>query len=371
MRILVDLLNYTGQRGGTETYARQIARRLPEFLPGVEMTALVNRPGAELVRSFFPGHIEPVSWVGRDRATWALAETSAVGRAARRARADVVWSPANFGPVRRVGVPFVLTFHDVVYQHWRGAMLDSIIRSTAWRMMLSSSKVADAIITGSEAAASELVSVASVRRELISVIPHGTNAPTPSEGPWVELAPLGIAPGRPLIISTGNRLPHKNFVGILNALAELPAAQRPLAVIPGAHGADPLESTVHDLGLEGDVVLPGWVTLPQLEALYSVADLYVCPSLTEGFGLPVLDAMRRGCPVLANDIPVLREVGGDAARYADATSATTFAAAITSAMRDRDRATIETARHWSAQFTWERSAAETADVFTSVVRARG
>lgn len=367
MRILIDLLNYTGERGGTETYARQIARRLPEVLPGVELIALVNRPSVDLVRAFFPGDVVPVRWVGRDRATWALAEMVSVGRAARRLQADVIWAPANFGPMRRAGVPFVLTFHDVVYQQWRGNLAESIIRSTAWRMMLGASKVADAIITGSEAAAAELVSVVSVPRELITVIPHGTNAPTPSADPWSELTPLGLTPGRPLIISTGNRLPHKNFIGILNALAALPPAERPLAVIPGAHGDDPLASTVRDLGLETDVILPGWVTLAQLEALYSVADLYVCPSLTEGFGLPVVDAMRRGCPVLANDIPVLREVGGDAARYADATNPAAFAAAITSAVRERNPASIEAAKEWSTQFTWERSAAETAAVFTSVI----
>ena len=105
------------------------------------------------------------------------------------------------------------------------------------------------------------------------------------------------------------------------------------------------------------MVLPGWVSDAQLEALFQVADLYACPSLVEGFGLPVVDALRRAVPVLANDVPVLREVGGTAARYADATDATAFGAAIRAVLADPpDAATREAAREWASRFTWDDAA---------------
>ncbi|MGF5622415.1 glycosyltransferase, partial [Klebsiella pneumoniae] len=126
------------------------------------------------------------------------------------------------------------------------------------------------------------------------------------------------------------------------------------------------------LGLERDVVLPGWVSDDQLEALFQIADLYVCPSLVEGFGLPVVDALRRSVPVLANDVPVLREVGGDAARYADATDATAFGAAIAAALSSPpDAATRAQARDWASGFTWDEAAEATAAELDRVLRSGG
>jgi glycosyltransferase involved in cell wall biosynthesis len=140
-------------------------------------------------------------------------------------------------------------------------------------------------------------------------------------------------------------------------------------VITGGAAEDPLTAEVERLKLAADVELPGWVSSSLLESLYAAADLYVCPSLNEGFGLPILDAMRRGCPVLANDIPVLREVGGDAALYTDATDAIVFGWSIME-MLARPRGVLEAAgKERSRRFTWDASAARTAAVFTSVVGA--
>ncbi len=140
-----------------------------------------------------------------------------------------------------------------------------------------------------------------------------------------------------------------------------------MTVIAGSTLPDPLADDVARLGLERDVILPGWVSDEQLEALYQRADLYVCPSLAEGFGLPVVDALRRRVPVLAHDVPVLREVGGDAARYADARDADTFGAAITAALRAPvDDVARADAQRWASRFTWDAAAEATAGVLDSV-----
>lgn len=366
-RILVDLLGFTGSRGGTETYAREICRRLPEAMPGDVFAAITGREGAEGVREFFPGEVHVIPWVGADRVTWALGEVLAADAVARRTHADLVWTPANFGPILR-GVPRVSTIHDVTYHELSGNPIERLVhRTTAW-LMERTARTATAVISGSAAAAHDVAARMRVPREEIQVVPHGTNAPTPVADPWSVLAPLGITAGRPIVLSTGNRLPHKNFEGLLRALAEIPRDRRPLTVITGGGAEDPLRDLVKSLGLEDDVVLPGWVSGAQLESLFAVASLYVCPSLAEGFGLPVIDAMRRGRLVLANDIPVLREVGGDSALYADATSAPAFGAAITAALAEPvERAA--TGQTWARQFTWERSTARTAAVFGSVLDA--
>ena len=366
VHVFVDMLFYTGKRGGTETYAREIVKRMSDVLTDARFTALANRAGAERIRDFFPGDVRVARWVGSDRVTWAAGEILAVNRRAARAGASVIWSPANFAPITRSRVARVTTTHDVTY-HTAGArgLGSAIPRMTSW-LMARAALTSDAVITGSRSAEEAVVARIGVDPDLMTVIPHGTNAPHVPDDPWSELTAIGIHPGRPVLLSTGNRLPHKNFQGLLRAVAQMDG-DRPLVVIPGSHSDDPLVPLVRKLGLEQDVILPGWVTAPQLDALFAVSAVYVCPSLAEGFGLPVLDAMRRGCIVVANDVPVLREVGGDVALYADATSSAEFADAIGRALRDDGRARRrDSGLSRAAEFTWERSAGLTAQILEAV-----
>lgn len=370
-RILVDLLGYTGARGGTETYARELLARLPQRMPGVSFMALVGGAGAPAVRGFFPGDVHVIPWVAADPMTWAAAEVVASNRAARRTRADLVWTPANFGPLLR-GVPRVATIHDVIYHEVKGGNpRQRVFRAVTSWLMRRSARSADAVIAVSHATADKIRSRLGVASETIHVVPNGSAEPRPVTDPWGTLAPLGIATGRPLLLSTGNRMPHKNFAGLLHALASIAPVHRPLAVLPGAHSQDPLTTTISELGLSEDVVLPGWVSEAQLDALYAVADVYACPSLAEGFGLPVVDAMRRGVRVVANDIPVLREVGGEAARYADATDPTAFGAAIVAELTDTQTPEAgDRRRAHAARYTWDAAADGTAAVLERVLRER-
>ena len=369
-RILVDLLGYTGTRGGTETYARELLPLVARRMPQIEWVGLVNTAGRDEVRAFFPGEIRPVARVGAGRVSWAAGEILGVDRAARAAAADLVWSPANFGPVRR-GVPRVATVHDVIYHEVPGGPAERASRAVTSWLMTRSARTADSIITVSHAAKASIAAQLGVAAERIHVVHNGSSTPAPPDDPWRVLADMVAAPSRPIVLSTGNRMPHKNFEGLLRAIACLPPAARPLTVIPGSHGDDPLRASIAQLGLERDVLLPGWVTGPQLEALYAVAGLYVCPSLVEGFGLPVVDALRRGCRVLANDVPVLREVGGDVSRYADATAPETFAQAIQSILGASDAlADRDARRQWASRFTWDAAADATAGVLAAALESR-
>ena len=366
-RVVVDLLGYTGRRGGTETYARELMIRLPALLPDVEWVALSNRRGAPGVRSFFPGEVRVLRWVGADRVTWALGAVLGVATAARRARASVVWCPANFGPITR-RTARIVTVHDAIYHTIEGRLLARCVSAATSWLMTRSARTADAVITVSHAAAGAIEQHMGVLPNKITVIPNGTGEPAPPSQPWELLQPLGIHPGRRIVLSAGNRLPHKNLPGLLRALRTIPPAQRPLLVVAGGGSDDPLIRDRAAMDLVADVVLPGWVTTEQLEALYSIADLYVCPSLNEGFGLPVLDALRRGIPVVASDIPVLREVGGTVARYADATDPEAFGSAMAEALQTPSRAGDKSGREdWAKRFNWEASASAVASVMSRMV----
>lgn len=368
-RILVDLLGFTGSRGGTETYVRELLPRVGTLLPDVRFAAVTGRAGTERVRAFFPGRVQTLRAVGADPATWALGAVAATDAIARRHRADLVWAPQNFGPVLR-GVPRVVTVHDAIYDEVPGGLAQRAQRGVTSWLMRRSARTADRVLTVSHAAAESIVRNLGVDADRIAVVHNGSADPRPVDDPAAVVASLALPPGRPVVLSFGNRMPHKNFPGLLAAVASLPPAQRPVTVIAGSRLPDPLGEDVARLGLQDDVVLPGWVSDAQLEALFQVADLYVCPSLVEGFGLPVVDALRRSVPVLANDVPVLREVGGDAARYADATDAAAFGADVASALASPPDADARgRAQEWASHFTWDGAAEATAVELDRVLAA--
>ncbi|MCT9818761.1 glycosyltransferase family 4 protein [Microbacterium sp. W1N] len=368
MRILVDLLGFTGGRGGTETYVRELLPRLATVLADAELIVVTGRAGSEHVREFFPGRIETVPWVGADRATWALGEIAAVIPTARRVGADLIWSPANFGPLRRGPVRRVVSVHDVIYHEVRGAGLSALPRKiTAW-LMTRTARSAHKVLTVSDAAAASISSHLALPRTRIAVVHNGSTPARPVQDPAAALATLDLPAGRPIVLSAGNRMPHKNFLGLLDALSSIAPADRPLSVLVGGGDDDPLRPAVAARGLEADVVLPGWVSAEELAALYAVATVYACPSLTEGFGLPVVDAMRAGCLVIANDIPVLREVGGDNAFYADARDPESFGAALSRVLMidDHEKDVRRAAgRSWSERFSWDAAALGVAAVLRS------
>lgn len=370
-RILVDLLGYTGNRGGTETYVRALMAGLPQRLPNSEFVALANRPSADAVRAFFPGDVHAVRWVGRDRASWAMGAIAATARVARRVGADMIWCPSNFGPVMSTTTPLVVTVHDAIYDEVRGKGVARLTRAVTSWLMRRSARSASAILTVSDSAKTSISSQFGVSLARIRRVYNGASLP-PDERPDPQRAArLGIPADRAVILSTGNRMPHKNFVGLLAALALIAEHERPYVVIPGSHGSDPLAETVEALGLENDVLLPGWVDDDTLESLYSRADLYVCPSLAEGFGLPVVDALIRGCPVLANDIPALREVGGDFVFYANVSDHSAFAHAIQNRISSPAASQqVAAGRDHASQFTWDASVAGVAAVFEDVLARR-
>ena len=154
--------------------------------------------------------------------------------------------------------------------------------------------------------------------------------------------------------------PHKNLARLLEALALLPADRRPMLVVPGypTWYETELRERAAALGVIDDVRFLAWVEAAELEALYALADCFVFPSLYEGFGLPVLEAMSRGVPVACSDRSSLPEVAGDAALLFDPESPPAIADAIERLLVDEALAARlrEAGRAQAARFTWEATA---------------
>ncbi|PRY68911.1 glycosyltransferase involved in cell wall biosynthesis [Glaciihabitans tibetensis] len=359
-RILVDLLFYTGTKGGMESYVRRIYSEMRAFIPGAEFVGLASTELTALGAPWFPGELINSGVSGENRMSWAWGELTAVGRAAERIGADVVHCPANLGP-RRSTVPVVVTTHDMLpFRHpeYVPGPYAPVLRV----LMKTVARRAARIVTISAASAADIA----------RYVPTAANR--------IDVVPLAGSGGRPaahlpgahsnVLLALGNRLPHKNFDGLLRAIALIPTAERPHLVVTGSHSDDPLTTLVDELGLADSVTLKGWVDDAELEALYSSAAAALVPSFFEGFGLPVLDAMCRDLPVLCSDIAPLREVAGDAALYFDPRSPQSMADAITRALGNRALlASLRVAgRERAAQFSWTRTAELTAQSLLRAVR---
>ncbi|MFP4500863.1 MAG: glycosyltransferase family 4 protein [Candidatus Hydrogenedentota bacterium] len=233
---------------------------------------------------------------------------------------------------------------------------------------------ADHILTCSEASKGDIVRLLGVPEEKVSVA-HGavdkTLAPVPrSEAVARVIAHYGVEV--PFVLFVGTLEPRKNIEGLLRAFARLADTVPHQLVLIGGRGwsLPPVAAMAAELGIAQRVTWLGY--LPDhrdLPAFYSAADCFVLPSWYEGFGLPVIEAMACGCPVVTSPVASLPEVGGEAAHYADPASPEDIAAAVLGVLcdgilREQMRAA---GRAQAAGFTWEGCARATLDVYQRLV----
>jgi glycosyltransferase involved in cell wall biosynthesis len=347
-RVLVDLLSYSGTKGGMETYTRELYRALGALGDEYEYVGFLSREGAALDRSWFPGRIIESGISGENRFQWAWGELTQVARAADRVRADLVHSPATLGP-RKTTMPTVVTMHDMLY--WSHPWMEKVAARNATR-----------IVTISPTSADEIVKYLGVERGRLDVVPLAGTTP---EGVDRSLA----GTDGPLILAMGNRRPHKNWGSLIRALTHIPEAKRPRVVITGGRGEDPLQADVDETGMAEWVDLRGWVDDAEVRRLYSTATALAIPSLAEGFSLPSLEAMAAGVPVLLSDIDVHRFVAGDAARYFEPADDRSLAEAMIAVTTDaglRQRMSAAGVAR-AAEFTWQRTARETRASFDAAL----
>jgi glycosyltransferase involved in cell wall biosynthesis len=361
-----------GETGGMEIAARELIPALLEQAPtGMRFTAFVNREAASAGGPWgvtLPSVTVPVN--ATNRVQWILGEQALLPRLAATAKVDLVHSLASTAPLwgrfRRV-----VTVHDLIYARFPEAHAG--LRAKGMRVLVpAAARRSHRVIADSLSTREDLIGLLGLPAERIDVVPLGVGAQGRAR-PLAEAdvrARLSLG-GRPVVLSLSAKRPHKNLLALIGALARIASAERPMLVLAGyptEHEAR-LRERARTLGLDDDVRFPGWLSDAEVEGLWAIAAAFVFPSLYEGFGLPVLEAMARGVPVASSNASSLPEVAGDAALMFDPHDEAAIAGALARLLSDRALAErlIDAGRARAREFTWERTARATIDSYLRAI----
>jgi glycosyltransferase involved in cell wall biosynthesis len=385
MHVVIDARYISRHQSGVGHYTQRLVGGLAAIDARNRYTCVVERDGPGLpvptrggdrwacwpTRVSFENH-----WVGD---LWLLGY---LPLRLTRLAADVYHGPAVFLPLVKLGYRTVVTIHDLV----SFLFPQTVPRKYAVYMRLMTRlavRSADRIIAVSGATRDDLRRVLRVPDDKVVVI-HEAVAPEFAVPPGPEaidavVRRYGIR--RPYCLFVGNVEPRKNLArlveafGLLRARAGRPGLGPPpqLALV-GTRGwlYNGILAAVEAQGGAPDIIFTGYVPPDDLPALYAGAACFVFPSLYEGFGLPVLEAMAAGAPVVASRVGAIPEVAGDAALLVDTRRSGELAEAIETVLADaalRARL-IDRGRARARRFTWEAVARETLDVYESVGAAR-
>ncbi len=368
LRVGINAVFLEPRMGGLDTYVRALVPELVRLAPQVRFSVFCSPGGrAYLEGEGWGEQVELVAHplLGR-RGLKAATELTVLGVLAGR-RVDLLHSVAMTAPLRTRAVN-VVTLADVTWivapdpgERWTARLWRLVVPRVARR--------ADRVIVLSQAGAEHVTEYLGVPRERIDVVALAAGAndlvtPTPAD----ELrSRLGLSAG-PVVLTVSAKKVHKNLERLVRAM--VPVAERwPDAVLvmpgnPTAHERE-LRELASVLGIGANVAFPAYVDAADLEGLYALARCFVFASINEGFGIPILEAMRRGVPVACSRASALPEVAGDAARYFDPLSVPDIGAALTELLSDRELAADLAARGRERErlFAWEATARGTLESY--------
>ena len=354
MRIGFDGRSLDAPAGGVRRYASGLLEALPSVAPESHVVLFGARR-----RPTLPGSFEhrSVLRLAPTNLGWSLVD---LPRAVRKTGVDLFHAPAYTAPLRGVR-PLVLTIHDVSYERhpeWYPYRRDALRRWFYRRSALA----ADRILTDSEFSRGEIHEAYSIPLERISVIPLGVGPPF--TGPHAATSPpAGIR--EPYVLHVGDLHPRRNLGVLVRALAKREGRDAPLLVLAGQDRGERTALAEEAARRRVSLHFTSPVDDSDLVRLYTRAAAFVYPSRYEGFGLPLLEAMACGAPVVAARSSSIPEVVGDAAILADPDSDEDFSQAIARVINDPSTAERlrRAGRSRAAEFTWERTARRTVDVY--------
>jgi glycosyltransferase involved in cell wall biosynthesis len=356
LRLGVNALFYLpGEVGGSETYLLETLRALTRRADAPDLVLFSNAENDRKLRADFPRAEVVETGIGAtSRMVRIVAEQVSLPRLAKRARIDVLWSPGYTAPAF-CACPQVVSILDMQYKRfpqdvsWLAARTMDVLYPSAARR-------SDAVVAISEFAKSEVVHFLGVPVNKVTVTLLAADAAFGvPDGP----PPAAVA-GAPYLLCVAHTYPHKN-VGLLVRAFNRIAAEIPhrLVLVGKARFGEPEVAEALKESPPGRVIRFLGLRARELVGLYQGADWCIFPSLYEGFGLPVLEAMCAGVPVLTTREASIPEVGGEAVRYADGRDEAAFAVALRTAVNlppEEKARQAAAAKDRSKGFTWDASA---------------
>ena len=355
------------QKTGVEWYAFFIIQNLKKIVPADwEVRLYTNQPLKGELAELPPNWTEKVlGWPPRRlwtqvRLSWEMI----------RYTPDLLFVPAHVQPMIHPKKT-ILMVHDVAAKNTPGAYNRFEKWYSIWTAEEALQKL-PAVIVPTEAVKADLLNVFSkVQSEKITVVHHGINPlffETTSLDAAAVLSKNSVQ--KPFVLAVGRIEQKKNSVGLVKAFTravELGYKGSLVFVGKPGFGYDEVEQVIKKSPVKNSITIIPWLETPELVGLLRQADALVFPSMAEGFGLPVLEAMASGVPVIASDLPVLREVGGNAAKYVLPTDTEAWAKAIIETAEPVHQARLRMlGKVRAAEFSWEKAARKTWEIFQKI-----
>jgi glycosyltransferase involved in cell wall biosynthesis len=355
--------------GGIGTYVRNLVPALAQQDPSLRLTLFRSRfqadaPTERWVRDF------PVEEIPASIKTlyprWDLTGRPPLPETLQACDIVQATNPAAIPPAG-AGQKLVVTVHDLAFEYHPGMFPRS------WRYLYRAGlraavRRADAIITPSRNTAEDLLSRTKIDPAKLHVVPLAASLGIGNLDPDESLARLKVR--TPYVLFVGTLEPRKNLVRLVRAYRRVAATGLPHALVLAGPLGWSHDALMREIALQGpgEILLTGAVTDDELDALYRSADVLAYPSLYEGFGLPVLEAMARGVPTIASTTSSLPETAGEAAIGVNPRSVREIAMAIARVLTEEDLADKLSlrGRHQSERFSWEETARLTLQVYERV-----
>jgi glycosyltransferase involved in cell wall biosynthesis len=365
LHIALNLLPLVpSETGGSELYARRLVPALLNAGPALRLTVFTGHRAARSLRDEpWSNGVEVIDFRldARSHIRRVLAEQTVLPRAVRHVRPDLLHNLFTTAPAVP-SVPQVTTILDVIYKRFpetHGGLLARGLAILVW----TAARCSERVVTLSEAAKNDIVHFLAVPADRVDVTHLGPSLPSIKGTPVAELR-RGLELGEaPIILTVSAKRPHKNLERLLEAFAQVRAEPQPVLIVPGyaTFHEEALRKRAAQAGVAELVRFTGWLDDRLLAGLYEAAACFVFPSLAEGFGLPVLDALVRGTPVACSNASSIPEVAGDAALYFDPTDTGAITAAIERLLEDAKlRERLRAAgRQQASKFSWSETAALT------------
>lgn len=365
MRIGVNLLALVPNRiGGLEHYVRRLLEKLVDHTNHVFV--LMAPPAAAASFAQVPDRLCVRQVIDES--------DPAVARAISESAVDLWWCPwVDWRPFLP-RVPTVVTIPDLQHEHFRENFppVELVQRRQSYFL---AAHLANEVITFSRHTRDDLLQLYGLSGERIHAIPLDVGYDWAGSEPSRELvADLEREHGTGFLYYPANTWPHKDHELLLRAfktVADRGHVYRLVLTGAGDYDRARVENRIRALGLENQVRLLGTMPPAVVRGLYRLSGALVFPSRFEGFGMPILEAMRAGTPVLCSDATSLPEVGGDAVLYFPAGDLERLSLGIVRMMEDADLRTrcVERGMQRAALFSWEKTARATAEIFDLALRS--